>query len=400
MKVISHMNKKIILLAIFFLCACLSEIHAVTLSWDIPKDDRLELVKTAEIRAYLNKHLVKVYEERNIIDLTCYERNEDSMSVKGVFSVFSRDSGTRLFKPQKKEFSDFTISHGGRYGIPKEYLMPNLRHIPTFPSKDISEGETWNAPAVLVFDHLDPPLYSQFSVNYVLKQIMKKDGEDIAVITYDFAFEEKVQGKRGASDYPVALGAKNNGLIYWNIAAHKPVDGSDSYRVGFLYPDGSFGEFNMIIASQYKIYQAVKEADKNKAREELKKDLEDKKGITVEPDDRGIALRMGEVLFAFDSAKLRDDTKKTLDSVIDILKKKYPDREIIVEGHTDSIGDRKYNQGLSDRRAESVAEYLKKGVGHDKLSYKGYGADKPISDNATKEGQAKNRRVEIIIKLK
>ena len=82
------------------------------------------------------------------------------------------------------------------------------------------------------------------------------------------------------------------------------------------------------------------------------------------------------------------------------IRKKYPDREIIVEGHTDNTGDKQYNQGLSDRRAASVAEYLKKGVGHDKLSYKGYGSEKPISDNATKEGQAKNRRVEIIIKLK
>jgi outer membrane protein OmpA-like peptidoglycan-associated protein len=395
------MKIKIIVLTLIFLCASLSEICAVTLTWDIPKGDRLELVKTAGVKEYINKQLEKSFDERNIIDLTCYDRDEDSISVKGVFSVYTREKGEKLFKLEKKDFSDFTISRTGRFGIPQKYLMPNLRHIPTFPSKDISEGETWSAPAVLVFDNFDPPLPAQFSVNYSLKQILKKDGDDIAVIVYDFAFEEKIpRNKNSASDYPVALGAKNNGTVLWNISKQKPVDGSDSYRAGFLYPDGTFVEFNMNISSEYKIYKEIKEEDKTKAREEMKKDLEDKKGITVESDDRGIALRMGEVNFDFDSAKIRDDTKKTLDSVIDIIRKKYPDREIIVEGHTDNIGDKQYNQGLSDRRAESVAEYLKKGVEHDKLSYKGYGAEKPISDNATKEGQAKNRRVEIIIKLK
>ena len=104
-------------------------------------------------------------------------------------------------------------------------------------------------------------------------------------------------------------------------------------------------------------------------------------------------------LFDFDSAALRKDTKSTLDLLVDTIKKKYTDREIIVEGHTDSTGDAKYNQTLSDRRAESVARYLSKGVGHDKFSYRGVAADKPISDNATEEGRRKNRRVEIVIKL-
>ena len=121
--------------------------------------------------------------------------------------------------------------------------------------------------------------------------------------------------------------------------------------------------------------------------------------VGVQPDPRGIAVRMGEVLFDFDSAALRADTKKTLDAVIETLKRKYPDREIIVEGHTDSTGRKDYNQALSDKRAENVARYLSNGAGHDKFSYRGFASGKPIADNATEDGRKKNRRVEIIIKL-
>jgi len=81
------------------------------------------------------------------------------------------------------------------------------------------------------------------------------------------------------------------------------------------------------------------------------------------------------------------------------LKKRYPDREIIVEGHTDNIGEPQYNDRLSESRARTVAEYLKSKAITDKLSYRGFGSGRPLADNATKGGRQKNRRVEIIIKL-
>jgi outer membrane protein OmpA-like peptidoglycan-associated protein len=110
-------------------------------------------------------------------------------------------------------------------------------------------------------------------------------------------------------------------------------------------------------------------------------------------------IRLGDVLFDFDSARLRDDSREKLGRVVELIKKKYPDREIIVEGHTDSIGESEYNQRLSRDRARTVAEYLKQRGGADKLSYRGFGADRPIAGNGTKEDRRKNRRVEIIIKL-
>jgi outer membrane protein OmpA-like peptidoglycan-associated protein len=73
-------------------------------------------------------------------------------------------------------------------------------------------------------------------------------------------------------------------------------------------------------------------------------------------------------------------------------------RNLIVEGHTDSQGSTSYNQDLSQRRADAVRDYLiQKGYPADRIQARGIGKGRPIADNASPEGRANNRRVEIII---
>jgi outer membrane protein OmpA-like peptidoglycan-associated protein len=87
-----------------------------------------------------------------------------------------------------------------------------------------------------------------------------------------------------------------------------------------------------------------------------------------------------------------------LQKAVDFVKK-YPGARISVEGHTDSVGSAQYNQGLSERRAAAVKDYLVKngGVASDRIQSVGYGETKPIADNATSKGKFDNRRVEILI---
>jgi len=81
------------------------------------------------------------------------------------------------------------------------------------------------------------------------------------------------------------------------------------------------------------------------------------------------------------------------------LKKSHPDIKIEIAGHTDSVGVRKTNINLSQKRAEAVAKVLtdKYGIAKDRVIAKGYGPDKPVATNKTPEGRAKNRRVEAVI---
>jgi OOP family OmpA-OmpF porin len=104
---------------------------------------------------------------------------------------------------------------------------------------------------------------------------------------------------------------------------------------------------------------------------------------------------LDNVLFDFDKTAVKPDGAKILDRLIAFLKEN-PDKKVALEGHTDSVGTPQYNQGLSERRAASVKDYLTKhGVASNRVSTVGFGLNKPIADNKTAEGRAKNRRVEI-----
>ncbi len=99
--------------------------------------------------------------------------------------------------------------------------------------------------------------------------------------------------------------------------------------------------------------------------------------------------------FDTNSANLKPAADKKLGEVVDFAAQ-YKDSSLAVTGYTDSRGSDKLNQKLSAKRAESVKAYLvKKGVAAERITTKGEGAANPVGDNATKEGRAKNRRVEI-----
>jgi len=102
--------------------------------------------------------------------------------------------------------------------------------------------------------------------------------------------------------------------------------------------------------------------------------------------------------FDFDKSDIRPGDKAELDKAVNFVKK-YPDSKIRVDGHTDDIGTEEYNHSLSHRRADAVKEYLIKeaGVNPSRITAVGHGKTKPIADNATDEGRAQNRRVEVLI---
>jgi OOP family OmpA-OmpF porin len=104
---------------------------------------------------------------------------------------------------------------------------------------------------------------------------------------------------------------------------------------------------------------------------------------------------LDDVLFDFDKTNIKPEAAAILDRLVAFMNEN-KDRRVALSGHTDSIGTEKYNQGLSERRAASVKNYLvKKGVDGSRVTSQGFGESKPIADNKTKEGRAKNRRVEI-----
>lgn len=127
--------------------------------------------------------------------------------------------------------------------------------------------------------------------------------------------------------------------------------------------------------------------------EEMRRDLE---GARVERIGEGIKITFDSgLLFDVDKYDLRPASQENLKKLAVILNK-YPDTNIIIEGHTDSTGTRDYNLTLSERRARAVAAYLAQlGVQSARFSVMGYGPDQPIASNDTPEGRQQNRRVDL-----
>ena len=102
-----------------------------------------------------------------------------------------------------------------------------------------------------------------------------------------------------------------------------------------------------------------------------------------------------KIFFETGSDKLKSASKTQLDDLSDILKK-YPEAKLSIEGHTDNTGDAQKNMVLSQKRCESVKNYLaSKGIDPERMKATGYGDTRPVADNKTSEGRAKNRRVEL-----
>lgn len=133
----------------------------------------------------------------------------------------------------------------------------------------------------------------------------------------------------------------------------------------------------------------------DKQAAEIERDIE---GATVERVGEGIKITFQSgLLFEVNKSELNESAKTELGQLAVILNK-YPDTEILIEGHTDSTGPRDYNLDLSRDRAQSVANRLSiEKVQETRFTIMGYGPDQPIADNSTTDGRSANRRVDLAI---
>jgi outer membrane protein OmpA-like peptidoglycan-associated protein len=122
------------------------------------------------------------------------------------------------------------------------------------------------------------------------------------------------------------------------------------------------------------------------------------KNVDVKTTARGVTITAGALNFPADSAQITPDTAKRLDAIGNLLKG-YTNKKMLIEGHTADVGDKASQLALSKKRAQAVADYLvRKGVVKaSQLVIEGKGGTVPLASNATDEGRAKNRRVEITL---
>jgi outer membrane protein OmpA-like peptidoglycan-associated protein len=122
-----------------------------------------------------------------------------------------------------------------------------------------------------------------------------------------------------------------------------------------------------------------------------------KKDILLKKVEIGTRIVLNNIFYDFNKATLRPESKAELDRLYKLLNEN-PTLKIEISGHTDNVGSSSYNQKLSESRAKSVVNYLfDKGVDKSRLTFKGYGFNRPVAKNDTEEGRQQNRRTEFEI---
>jgi outer membrane protein OmpA-like peptidoglycan-associated protein len=155
--------------------------------------------------------------------------------------------------------------------------------------------------------------------------------------------------------------------------------------------------------------QEIKQAEQQKALDQQRADIEKnrqlieelkKRNIEARETSRGVAVNLPSVNFEFDRADLTPDGMAKVDQIANIIRRDAPNRRVTVEGHAsrESAAQETYNQRLSERRANTVADALERnGVNNKNISSQGLGTRAPIASNDSESGRQQNRRVEVII---
>jgi outer membrane protein OmpA-like peptidoglycan-associated protein len=194
-------------------------------------------------------------------------------------------------------------------------------------------------------------------------------------------------------------GAAAGGIIGSAVGrpgAGAAIGGALGLGTGAVIGDQLQGREQKQAEQQKALDQQQAEIAKNQALiDELKK-----RNIEARETSRGVAVNLPSVNFQFDSADLTTDGRDRVNQIASIVNRDAPNRRITIEGHAsrESANQEAYNQKLSERRAQTVADALAgQGVNGGSIAAKGLGTRSPIATNDTEEGRRQNRRVEVII---
>jgi outer membrane protein OmpA-like peptidoglycan-associated protein len=185
--------------------------------------------------------------------------------------------------------------------------------------------------------------------------------------------------------------------VFWDSALGQPAAYEERFRYVFTLSNGRTVEYRGRAEAEIIESPAM---DKERLAEEITGDIKRMNipDASVRVVDEGITISLEDIRFQADTTIMLPGEREKLDKIADILSR-YPDRDILVGGHTALAGTPEGRMRLSAERAAVIADYLiaKKVRSSDRVVVRGYGAEKPIADNSTEEGMRRNRRVEITI---
>jgi len=395
----------ILLLAVFSTVS--PEAHEFT--YKFRAGDKYRVLATVNEDVYVNRRLSYHAEILDRISMEVMEVYGDSATLSATFQTAERtvvadESGpgaTPLFIWDRDYQSEFEQDRLGYLTIADRYYMPMVRNVPAFPDRNLEIGESWTAEGIEVHDFRDnfgieEPYRIPFTAEYTYlgERTWRETSYPAFSVSYRVLLEpEAVSGRV----FPRRILEACDQIVYWDEVRGQAVAYEEYFRIVLELSDGQTYEYRGV--SEAEVIEAPPMDKEDMVREIadhiLNNNLPD---VSVRVTDEGIVISLENIQFDPDSAVLRPTEKPKLDKIAEILLR-YPDRDILVGGHTALAGTAEGRMQLSVERAASVAEYLlgKNVRTPDRVVIRGYGADRPIADNRTLEGMERNRRVEITI---
>ena len=324
---------------------------------------------------------------------------------RAVFQTSERATGSsraaRSFQWAREYESEFVRDRLGRMSIDRSYFMPVVRDVPVFPGRDLRPGDKWSYDGHEVHDFRDnfgiqEPYHIPFTADYVYlgSRTWKERNYPAFSVVYRVQSEpEAVAGRM----WPRRIQGASDQTVFWDIEMGQPAAYIEEFRYVFEFSNGRTVEYRGKAEAEIIESDVM---DKAKMLEEINEEIQrlDIPDVTVRAVDEGITISLDNIQFRADTAVMLPGEREKLDKIIEILRH-YPDRDILVGGHTALAGTVEGRQRLSMERATVVANYIieRNARMPDRVVVRGYGAERPVADNRTPEGMRRNRRVEITL---
>lgn len=397
--------QRAIALTFFLICGIFS-VQAEVFRFKFAEGDSWRINSVVLQTISVNKIFSHTAEITNRITVQVSDVTEASAQNTCTFMTSERSSN-RSFSWGRQYESIFRRDKYGNYTIGDQYFMPVVRNVPVFPEKDIKPGESWKATGEEAHDLRDhfgiaTPFKVPFTAEYTYEGPVQRNGKTLQkiIVEYTLFFDTPVSENPLSStteDIPVNTMGHSLQELYWDNDLGMIPFYSETYRIQLKLASGTILEFK---GTANATVTETKLMDREKEAREMNEELT-RLGITdttARASDEGITISMEKIQFEPDSARLMPTEKDKITRIAALLER-YPDKELLITGHTALAGTAGARQKLSEERAEAVAHFIVlMGVRSEYSVYsRGFGAEKPVAPNDTEINRSRNRRVEITI---
>lgn len=375
---------------------------AETFRFQYHDGDQYRYYGTTTQNVYVNQKFGQTNVQEYRVAYSVSESDDQGGRLTGHTTVVSRPGGQTAGGISEEYDTSYRVDVLGSYVVPGDQIMPVVRNVPTFPLGDLKPGDTWTGTGEELHDlradfGVDKLLRIPFVVSYTYKGTTVRDGKTLHVIQSDYRLNTPTGFRSSRDVYPVRFTGVSQQLHYFNLEKGREEGYEEKYDLTLTMNTGDVFDF-VGQGSSFLVEATV--MDKPAVADEVKKDLAQggMGGVEVKTVPQGVTINLDDIQFSGDSSELAASEQQKLRLIGDILKK-YPDRDILVEGHTADVAGGRDPQTLSEERAAAVGNFLVQNGVRDpqQITYKGWGAAKPLAPNDTEEHRAKNRRVEITI---